>query len=207
MTAAALLRYAFPVDLSATQFGRIYRGILRNDSRLDGRVWVAVRTTGIYCLPSCRARKPRPENVSFYRSRAAVETAGFRPCRKCRPEVIGGRRAMEGARVRGWLATLASAETPVRELARANGASESRVYRAFRRHVGRGPRQARGEVRLRRACGLLREESRRVADVAYDAGFSSLATFYRWFRKLTGMTPTQFRRRNNGFGHKKETRP
>ena len=83
------------MKLSTRQFASLYRAFLRKDARLDGRVFIAVRTTGIYCLLSCRARTPRPENVTFYRSRAEVERDGFRPCRKCRPEVRGGQRALE----------------------------------------------------------------------------------------------------------------
>jgi methylphosphotriester-DNA--protein-cysteine methyltransferase len=182
------------VTLGTKNFRRLYRAVQRSDERLDGRLWVAVRSTGIYCLPSCRARKPRPENVRFYRSRHEAESAGFRPCRKCRPEVVGGRRALERQRVRDWLAALAEDEAQVRHVARRSGASHSRVYRAFRRHLGSNPRRARAEARLRRASALLRTSAATVADIAFQAGFGSLAAFYRWFRRCTGQTPTEFRR-------------
>lgn len=177
------------------QFRRLYRAFLCGDTSLDGQALAAVRTTGVYCLLSCRSRKPRPQNVAFYFSRAAAERDGFRPCRKCRPDVAGGRRAIERARVRRWLASLAEGETPLASVARAEGASPSRIYRAFLRHLGHGPRQARGRARLERACALLRQPQKSVTEVAYDAGFASLATFYRWFRRVLGTTPSEFRLR------------
>jgi len=182
------------VKLTRPQFDRLYRATLRSDSRLDGRVWVAVRTTGVYCLPSCRARKPNSANVRFYFSRDGVEQDGFRPCRKCRPEVHGGRQALERAALRHWLDQLAETDARIAPLARAKGVSTSRLYRMFRRNLGHGPRQARGEARLRRACELLRASRKSVTEVAYESGFGSLATFYRWFRRAVGVTPTRFRR-------------
>ena len=208
------------MELTAEQFDRLYRGFRRSDTSLDGRVLVAVRTTGVYCLPSCRARKPRRENVRFYFSRDAAERDGFRACRRCRPDVLGGRRALEQAALRRWLVALAASDSGIGRLARANGSSPSGLYRMFRRHLGYGPRQARSEARLRSACELLcagrhatfggpiqqvravpgraaRREthaaSGTIAQVAYEAGFGSLATFYRWFRRVVGVTPSEFR--------------
>ena len=194
------------VNLTQRQFSRLYSAIRRNDARLDGRILMAVRTTGIYCLPSCRARKPRRENVRFYFSQEEAERDGFRPCRRCRPEIHGGRRAIERAALRLWLEKLAEGELRCEQLARAHGVSPSRVYRMFRQHLGHGPRQARGEARVERACELLRDTRKKITETAYDAGFGSLATFYRWFRRTVGVTPTKFRcaasprRRRNSFG-------
>ncbi len=193
-TDSAALQYLGDVKLTAQQFERLYRGFQRSDPALDGRVLVAVRTTGVYCLPSCRARKPRRENVRFYVSRAEAERDGFRACRRCRPEVQGGRRALEQAALRRWLDALAASESGIEHLARANGSSSSGLYRMFRRHLGHGPRQARSEARLLRACELLCAGRASVTEAAYDAGFGSLATFYRWFRRAVGVTPTKFRR-------------
>jgi AraC family transcriptional regulator of adaptative response / methylphosphotriester-DNA alkyltransferase methyltransferase len=191
------------VRLTAQQFDRLYRGFQRSDPALDGRVLVAVHTTGVYCLPSCRARKPKRENVRFYLSRSDAERDGFRACRRCRPEVHGGRRALEQAALHRWLRELAAGESGIEQLARANGSSPSGLYRMFRRHLGHGPRRARSEARLRKACELLRAGRSSVTQVAYDAGFGSLATFYRWFRRSLGVAPMEFRRRAAQEGSKK----
>ncbi len=181
-------------SFSPQQSNRLYSAFLRKDPRLEGRVFIAVRTTGIYCLLTCRARTPRRENVSFFRSRAAAEHAGFRPCRKCRPEVNGGRGALERAALSNILARLSEEDAALRGVARESGASPSKLYRMFRRNLGRGPRQARGEARVRRACDLLRNAERSVTDIAFEAGFASVASFYRWFRRSTGKTPTEYRK-------------
>lgn len=193
-TNRAYLKYPSGVNLTTEQFDRLYTGFRRSDAALDGRVLVAVRTTGIYCLPSCRARKPKRENVQFYFSHAEAERDGFRACRRCRPEVHGGRRALERAALRRWLDRLAASECGIEQVARAAGSSPSGLYRMFRRHLGHGPRQARSEARLRHACNLLRSNRGSITEVAYDAGFGSLASFYRWFRRSVGVTPTRFRR-------------
>jgi len=178
------------------QSALLYRAFLRSDRAPDGRVWVAVRTTGIYCLPSCRARKPKLENVRFYSTRGEAERGGFRPCRKCRPDVQGGRAALERAAVQRWLAAMADGGSAMSEVARSGGASPSRLYRMFRRQTGHGPRRARAEERLNRACAALRMGAGTVTDAAFAAGFESLATFYRWFRRRMGVTPQAYRRQH-----------
>lgn len=181
-------------SFSPRQSNHLYRAFLRKDRRLEGRAFIAVRTTGIYCLLTCRARTPRRENVSFFATRSAAEHAGYRPCRKCRPEVNGGRNALERMALRRLLARLSEEDSAVRGVAVESGASPSKIYRMFRRNLGRSPRQARGEARVRRACDLLRDTQRSVTDVAFEAGFASVASFYRWFRRSTGKTPTEFRK-------------
>jgi len=185
------------MPFSARQQNKFYQAFLEKDARLARRVFIAVRTTGIYCMLTCRARTPKPENVTFYGSRNEAERAGFRPCRKCRPEVNGGRAALEQAATQTWLSKMADEETGISELARQAGANPSRVYRLFRRSLGRGPVRARGEARLERAQKMLKENRATITEVAYAAGFASLATFYRWFRRGTGQTPTQFRAGKN----------
>jgi len=186
------------VQLSLGQFEQLYRAFRRRDARLDGRVWVGVRTTRVYCLPSCGARKPLRRNVHFYPSRDAAERDGLRPCRMCRPELEGGRRGAERLALSRWLATLAEADRPIREVARENGISDSRLYRLFRRHLGHGPGPARARERLRRACQMLRDGRQTITEVAYESGFGSLAAFYRWFRRAAGVAPGQFRRAARG---------
>lgn len=181
-------------SLSSAQHQRFYRAFLRKDKEAARRMFIAVRTTGIYCMLTCRARTPKSENVTFYSSRDAAERAGFRPCRKCRPEIDGGKAALEKVAQKNWLAKITEEETGISELARREGANASRVYRLFRRTLGRGPVRARAEARLERACEMLKHARASITEVAYEAGFSSLATFYRCFRRGTGKTPTEYRR-------------
>lgn len=179
--------------VNSQQHGQLYRAFLKKDPQLAHGAFIAVRTTGIYCLFTCRARTPKPENVTFYATRGEAERAGYRPCRKCRPEVNGGREALERAMANTWLAKIADEEAGISEVARRAGANPSRVYRLFRRSTGRSPVRARAEARLARARKMLAGSRATITEVAYSAGFSSLATFYRWFRRATGITPKQYR--------------
>lgn len=173
--------------------------MLRSDASYDRVFFVAVRTTGIYCLPSCRARKPRAKNVHFFRSRNAAERAGFRPCRKCRPEVEGGRKALEQSLVDRARALLNGEEVqPARRVAELTGLSVYRLNRLFKRYLARTPHTDRMAARTARACKLLARSSQPLLDVCFEAGFESVNSFYRWFRRLTGMTPAAYRRRAQG---------
>lgn len=183
------------VPNSAAAEARLWRAVRERDPRFDGRVWMGVRSTGIYCLPSCRSRRPRRENVRFFISAAEAERAGYRACRRCRPELAGGRPGLERAELERWLARLASEDAPLAELLRGGDVSRARLYRLFRRHLNEGPRRARARVRLERACRLLASPRGTVAEAAFAAGFGSLATFYRWFRRTTGTTPSAWRTR------------
>jgi methylphosphotriester-DNA--protein-cysteine methyltransferase len=172
------------------------RAFAARDARYDGRFVGAVRTTGIYCRPSCSCRKPRPENVRFFRSGAAAAAAGFRPCKRCRPELAGGPREA-AARLAAASAALARREpgrawTPA-ALARALAVSESVLLRAFRAAGAGTPMSAVRRARLARARVALAGGAT-VLEAALDAGYRSPSAFTRAFRALTGSTPSAWRR-------------
>lgn len=177
------------------RFHEFYRALLRSDPRYDRVFLVGVRTTGIYCLPSCRARKPRPKNVRFFLNRAAAEQAGFRPCRKCRPEVQGGRRAVEESLLHRARALLNGEEPPqAKRVAELTGVSVYRLNRLFKRYLNRTPQHDRMAARTARACALLAGTTRPLLEVCFEVGFESVSSFYRWFHRLTGTTPGAYRR-------------
>src|SRR5262245_55882541 len=120
-----------------------YEAMLARDRRFDGRFFVGVRTTGIYCRPICPARKPLLKNVSFYSTAAAAETAGFRPCQRCRPETAPGTPAWMGpsATVARALRLIRAGEGggSVEALAAKLGIGERRLRQLFAEHVGASP--------------------------------------------------------------------
>lgn len=116
----------------ALSFSEKYRAFARSDIRYDGVFYTAVRTTGIFCLPSCRARKPKAEHVRFFTTAAAARRAGFRPCRRCRPELPLGARGAERAQFRRWQVLWEKGAAPP--------APRSRLYRLFRKYEGEPPR-------------------------------------------------------------------
>lgn len=177
-----------------------YRALCARDARFDGRFFVGVSTTGIYCRPICPARTPRRERCDFFRSAAAAERAGYRPCLRCRPELAPGAAPVDaGSRIAA--AVLARIEAGalndggLEELARELGVSSRHLRRAVAREYGVAPVQLAQTQRLLLAKRLLTDTPLKVADVAYASGFSSLRRFNHLFRTRYRLSPSQLRRR------------
>jgi AraC family transcriptional regulator of adaptative response/methylated-DNA-[protein]-cysteine methyltransferase len=175
-----------------------WAAVLRRDPAADGRFVYAVRTTGVYCRPSCPARRARRENVRFHRTTPEAEAAGFRPCRRCRPtgEGLAQRRAAAVAKACRLIET---AETlpGLEGLARAVGMSRFHFHRVFKAIAGITPRAYAAAHRARRVRDEL-SRSRSVTEAVYGAGFSSSGRFYATAGAVLGMTPTRFRSGGDG---------
>jgi AraC family transcriptional regulator of adaptative response / DNA-3-methyladenine glycosylase II len=188
-----------PLDPQACQ--RAYRA---RDPRFDGRFFIGVRTTGIYCRPVCPAPPPRPENVRFYPSAAAAAAAGFRPCLRCRPEAAPGSPAWQGtsATVDRALRVLDGdldggapfEETASEALARRVGVTPRHLNRLFRRHLGAPVGEVIRTRRLHAAKRLIDETALPMADVAFAAGFASVRRFNAALRRAYGRPPSELRR-------------
>lgn len=179
-----------------------YRALKARDRRFDGRFFVGVRTTGIYCRPICPARTPRFENVTFYPSAAAAQEAGYRPCLRCRPEA-----SPEIALWRGTSNTVARAlaliaaggldgdETNVDALATRVGVGERQLRRLFKQHLGASPIAVAQTRRVLFAKQLVQETRLPMIEVAMASGFGSLRRFNATFRSLYQRPPSELRRR------------
>src|SRR5712671_1878849 len=176
-----------------------YRAISTRDARFDGRLFVGVTTTGIYCRPICPARTPKFENVSFYASAAAAQEAGFRPCLRCRPEI-----SPELAFWRGTSNTVSRAlalieaggldEADVEGLSNRLGVGARQLRRLFRQHVGASPIAVAQTRRVLLAKQLIHETSLPMAEVALASGFNSVRRFNETFLQLFGRPPATLRR-------------
>ncbi len=162
----------------------------RRDRSWDGRVIGAVRTTGIYCKPSCPARRPKRDNVEFFLDGAAARGAGYRPCLRCTPDEVGRDREAVARAVR--LIEQAEEALALSELAAAVGYAEHHFQRLFTRDMGVSPAAYARAVRARRAERHL-EESERVTDAIYDSGYSGPSRFYADAKERLGMTPSAWR--------------
>ncbi len=162
----------------------------RRDRSFDGRVIGAVRTTGIYCKPSCPARRPRRENVEFFAAANAARSAGYRPCLRCKPDEVGRDREAVAKAV----ALIERAEEPpsLAELAAAVGYAPHHFQRLFTRDIGVSPAAYGRALRARRAERGL-EESETVTDAIYDAGYSAPSRFYADAKERLGMVPSAWR--------------
>ncbi|MBG0808569.1 bifunctional DNA-binding transcriptional regulator/O6-methylguanine-DNA methyltransferase Ada [Methylosinus sp. H3A] len=172
--------------------------VLARDAAADGAFVYSVTTTGIYCRPSCPARRPKRANVRFYASGAEAEAAGFRPCKRCRPNEASLPARQAGA-VAHACRLIEAAQTPpsLDALARSVGLGPSHFHRLFEGIVGVTPKAyaaACRRSRLRENLG----KSRSVTEAIYEAGFNSSGRFYAESASALGMTPSAFRRGGDG---------
>ena len=175
-----------------------WRAVQRRDRRADGAFFYAVRTTGVYCRPSCAARRARRENVRFYPTSDEAARAGFRPCRRCRPDepALLGRRAAAVAQACRLIET-ADDPPALGALAAAAGMSRFHFHRVFKAITGVTPKVYASAHRARRVRDEL-ARSPTVTDAIYGAGFNSSGRFYATVADTLGMTPTRFRAGGDG---------
>ena len=176
-----------------------YRAISTRDARFDGRLFVGVKTTGIYCRPICPARTPKFENISFYPCAAAAQEAGFRPCLRCRPETSPDLAFWRGTTntVSRALALIEAGgldEADVEGLANRLGVGARQLRRLFHKHVGASPIAVAQTRRVLLAKQLIHETSLPMAEVALAAGFNSVRRFNETFLDLFGRSPATLRR-------------
>jgi AraC family transcriptional regulator of adaptative response / DNA-3-methyladenine glycosylase II len=177
-----------------------YRTLAARDARFDGRLFVGVSTTGIYCRPICPARTPKRENCQFFPSAAAAQTSGFRPCLRCRPEISPDAAAWRGTSntVSRALALIAEGvldggEAGVSALADKLGVGERQLRRLFDKHLGVPPIAVAQTRRILFAKQLIQETRLSMIQVAEASGFGSVRRFNDAFRKLYRRTPRDLR--------------
>ena len=175
-----------------------YAAIVDRDPHAVDAFFYAVATTGIYCRPTCPARRPRPENVSYYPTPDAAERAGFRACARCRPRALSA-TARDAALVTAALRQLETSTPPpeLAKLASGAGLSPSHFHRVFKAHVGLTPRQYIAAHRLRRVGEVLRGGAP-VTAALYEAGYGSSGRFYDAASGALGMAPSALRRGGAG---------
>ena len=170
-----------------------WTAVSSRDSAVDGEFFYSVRSTGVYCRPSCAARMPRPENVDFHASAADARLAGFRACLRCKPDEPA-LAAQHAALVAGLCRWIESADSPpsLAELAHQARLSPHHLHRIFKAVTGLTPRAYAVAQRTRRLHTEL-ARSPTVTGAIYDAGYRSGGRFYAESDQLLGMTPTCFR--------------
>jgi AraC family transcriptional regulator of adaptative response/methylated-DNA-[protein]-cysteine methyltransferase len=175
---------------------RFWQATLHRDSRADGSFVFAVRSTNVYCRPSCPARRPLRRNTLFFRTAQDAEFQGFRPCRRCRPKNQDSATAL----VQQTVAAIASSsEDSIRlgALAVGLGVSSAQLRRAFRRATGLSPKEFEQALRLEKFKRLLREGTT-VTDALYACGYGSSSRLYEKTNAHLGMTPAAYRKGGDG---------
>ncbi|HVV42747.1 MAG TPA: bifunctional DNA-binding transcriptional regulator/O6-methylguanine-DNA methyltransferase Ada [Nitrobacter sp.] len=181
------LRPAFTTDEQR------YAAIRRHDPAAEGAFFTCVKTTGIYCQPTCTARLPKRENVRFAATRAEAEALGFRACKRCRPDLPPAADRKATAVAAAVRLIEGSEEMPsLADLAAASGMSPFHFHRSFKAATGVTPRAYAAQRRSERVRGeLVRRET--VTEAIYGAGFNSNGRFYARSTEMLGMTPKRFR--------------
>jgi AraC family transcriptional regulator, regulatory protein of adaptative response / DNA-3-methyladenine glycosylase II len=175
-----------------------HRAVDTRDPAYDGVFFVAITSTRIYCRPVCPSRLARPENRRFFPSCDAAEAAGYRACKRCRPERTPGDTPLDAVPrlAREAVAQIANGALDgrsVQSLAREFGISERHVRRSLVREVGSPPHSLALTQRLRAATTLLATTRHTVSWIAYASGFQSLRRFNAAFRQRFAMSPTEWR--------------
>jgi len=178
-----------------------WRAVESRDARRDCEFVYGVRSTGVYCRPSCPSRRPQRAQVAFFAAPVAAEQAGFRPCRRCKPDLAAGsaREAETSAVVKLCRAIEQDPDRPAKlsALAQDAGTTTHRLHRAFRRVLGITPRQFADALRLRRLKGRL-QGGVDVTTALYDAGYGSASRLYERANAQLGMTPATYGKGGRG---------
>src|SRR5262245_4330781 len=177
-----------------------YQAVLSRDPRFDGRFFGGVVTTGVYCRPVCRVRPPKPENIRWFPCAAAAEAAGFRPCRRCRPEAAPGTSAWVGSsavvsRALRLISEGVLDETGLEELSTRLGVGSRHLRRLFAEHLGVSPLAVASARRVHFAARLIQETELPITEIAFSAGFGSVRQFNHAVLSAFGQSPTQIRNR------------
>ncbi|GHC54843.1 AlkA N-terminal domain-containing protein [Streptomyces cinnamoneus] len=188
-----------------TDFDRCVRAVRSRDARFDGWFFTAVLTTRTYCRPSCPAAPPKDRNMTFYPSAAAAQQAGFRACKRCRPDAVPGsprwnERADLVARAMRLIGDGTVDREGVQGLADRLGYSARQVERQLLAELGAGPLALARAQRAQTARILIETSALPMADVAFAAGFASIRTFNETVREVFALTPTELRTRASGTG-------
>jgi len=167
--------------------------LVSRDRDADGTFFYSVASTGVYCRPSCGARTPRPENVQFYATTEEAETAGYRACKRCKPNELSPASELAARIAKACRLIESSERTPsLQSLAKLAGMSRFHFHRTFKSITGITPAEYASTQRASRVRESL-ERSKTVTDAIYEAGFNSSSRFYEGLNGVLGMTPTEFR--------------
>jgi AraC family transcriptional regulator, regulatory protein of adaptative response / methylated-DNA-[protein]-cysteine methyltransferase len=177
--------------------GRAWQQVLTRDASADGQFVYAVKSTGIYCRPSCPSRRPERKNVRFFPTNALAEAAGFRPCLRCEPTRTAPKQDLQAeaiAKAAAFLSTHAGERTKLDDLAAAAGLGKFALQRGFKRVLGVTPGEFAREQRKDRFRDKVRKprptSKSPVTDALYDAGFGSSSRLYETVDQTLGMSPT-----------------
>ncbi|PJN89445.1 bifunctional transcriptional activator/DNA repair enzyme AdaA [Bacillus sp. mrc49] len=174
-------------------FEEMWEKIIACDPTYDGLFYTAVKTTNIYCRPSCRSRKPKKINVKFYHDIDEVERAGFRACKRCQPEVEDSPQMRLVRDVIAFLVNQYNQKVELKDIASHVGVSSYYLERLFKKETLQTPRSYLEKIRVDKAAFLLASTSLTNLEISLEVGFQSPSNFYKVFRRLKNCSPGEYR--------------
>lgn len=172
----------------------MWRAVVECNEEYDGSFFYGVLTTRIFCRPSCRSKLPLRKNVVFFNDSKEALEKDFRPCKRCRPDLLTYDPATELIdQVKDYIRKNYPGPIDMRSLARDLGASYSRLSKIFKEAQGISMVDYLTRVRVDASLHLLKDREMKVIDIAYSVGFQSLSNYYRSFKRETGLTPGEYR--------------
>lgn len=177
--------------------GEKWKAVVNCDKQYDGLFYYAVKTTGIVCRPSCRAKTPLRENTLFFNNISEAVKEGFRPCKLCRPDIIEYNYEPNKELVQSVKEKLNKSYGEPLDLKAIScefGISPSHLTRLFKESYGTSPIYYIVKLRVAKAAELLEQSDTSILEIAYTTGFKSLSNFYKCFKEHTGYTPNEYRR-------------
>jgi AraC family transcriptional regulator of adaptative response / methylphosphotriester-DNA alkyltransferase methyltransferase len=175
-----------------------WQAVLKNDELYDGLFFYGVRSTKIFCRPSCKSKLPLKENILYFETVKQAEQAGFRPCKRCRPNLSKYQPIKEIAeKVKLLLDNNIVQQKETAEKFEEIGLTYHRIVNIFKEYYDITPKKYYDNLRLEEVKKQLITTNNAIIDIAYSVGFQSLSAFYKFFRKNTDSSPSKYRKEEN----------
>ncbi|WP_053218661.1 bifunctional transcriptional activator/DNA repair enzyme AdaA [Virgibacillus senegalensis] len=179
----------------------MWKAIVTCDKRYDGKFFYAVRTTGIFCRPSCKSKTPNYENIRFFDNALKAKQQGFRPCKRCQPEQSADIYEPKQEIVEETIAFLEQSykeKISLNILAFHIAVSPYYLSRIFKEKLGVSPLQYLERIRIQKAQNLLLDTSHTCTEICFQVGYKNISSFYKHFKKISHCSPSQFRDKCGG---------
>ena len=175
----------------------MWKAVIEKDTNYDGLFYYGVKTVGVFCKPSCKSKDPLLKNIIFFETKQQALDSGFRPCKRCRPDLDNYEPLADLAKeMKDMIDSYYSERKKLSNKLEQLGATRNHLSVVFKQQFGISPMEYRNEIRLTRAKELLRDTNVPITEIAQEIGFDSLPSFYAFFRKHVGETPKEYRKGN-----------
>lgn len=173
----------------------MWKATVSCDSAYDGIFFYAVKTTGVFCRPSCKSKVPNGDNVSFFLNANEAQRAGYRPCKRCRPDLKSKNYDPFQSIIEDTKMIIRNnycQKMSLDEVASKIGVSRFHLNRLFKNRTGYTPRMYLEKIRIKKAKELLLTTKLNSTEIGYQIGYQSISSFYNAFKRSTGLSPSQF---------------